>query len=199
MAYTVRQTVPASSSSLYYTEQILDARRYIRISRRISLAFRAVGGAGLGRDPENFFLGGGPTLRGYRYSELYGSRFGLGNFELRFPLLDFLVWPIEGFVIGGFRGLFFVDIGSAWGHYDDTSPYPDDWQWYTDDEDLEYDHFTFATKEGGWHLVHGKMSFGTGIRWWFGYFDVKLDWGWRTNLRGVETPPRFHFTLGYDF
>jgi len=199
MAYTVRQTVPATSSSLYYTEQILDARRYIRVSRRISLAFRAVGGAGLGRDPENFFLGGGSTLRGYRYSELYGSRFGLGNFELRFPLLDFLVWPIEGFVIGGFRGLFFVDIGSAWGHYNDRSPYPDDWQWSTNDEDLEYDHFTFATKEGGWHLVHGKMSFGTGIRWWFGYFDVKLDWGWRTNLRDVETPPRFYFTLGYDF
>ncbi|NIT35195.1 MAG: BamA/TamA family outer membrane protein [candidate division Zixibacteria bacterium] len=199
MAYTVRQTVPATTSSLYYTEQILDVRRYIRISRRISLAFRAVGGVGLGRDPQNFFLGGGSTLRGYRYSELYGSRFGLGNFELRFPLLDFLVWPIEGFVIGGFRGLFFVDLGSAWGRYDDRSPYPDDWQWSTNDEDLEYDHFTFASKEGGWHLVHGKMSFGTGIRWWFGYFDVKLDWGWRTNLRGVETPPRFHFTLGYDF
>lgn len=199
MAYTVRQTAPISSSSLYYTEQVLDVRRYIRISNRVSLAFRAVGGLDTGRDPQPFFLGGGSTLRGYEYSQLYGSRFGLGNFEFRFPLLDVLVWPIEGFAIGGFRGVFFTDLGTAWADYDNTSPYPEDHQWYVDKEDQRYDRFTFATSEGGWHLVHGKMAFGTGIRWWLGYFDVKLDWGWRTNLRGVETPPRFHFTLGYDY
>lgn len=199
MMYTVRQTAPATPSSLYYNEQILDLRRYIRISRRVSLAFRAAGGAGLGRDPQNFFLGGGSTVRGYRYDQIYGTRFGLGNFEFRFPIIDFIVWPIEGFAIGGFRGLFFVDVGSAWAEYDNRSIYPDDRQWHTNDEDLAYDHFTFATSEGGWHLVHGKASFGTGIRWWFGYFDLKFDWGWRTNLRRVEKPPRFHFTLGYDF
>ncbi len=199
MVYTVRQTAPATSSSLYYTEQILDARRYIRISRRVSLAFRAVAGLGAGRDPQNFFIGGGDTLRGYRYDEIYGTRFGLGSFEFRFPLIDYLVWPIEGFAIGGFRGLFFVDVGSAWADYDNASVYPDDRQWYTNREDLKYDNFTFATSEGGWHLVHGKAAFGTGFRWWLGYFDLKFDWGWRTNLRGVEAPPRFHFTLGYDF
>ncbi len=199
ISYTVRQTAPVSASSLYYTEQVLDLRRYIRLSRRVSLAFRAVGGADLGRDSQDFFLGGGNTLRGYDYYELYGSRFGLGSFEFRFPLLDYLVWPIEGFAIGGFRGLFFADLGSAWGKYDNGSVYPDDWRWYTDKEDQKYDRFTFATSEGGWHLVHGKMAFGTGIRWWFGYFDLKFDWAWRTNLRGVETPPRFHFTIGPDF
>ena len=199
LAYTVRQTVPATPSSLYYTEQLLDARRYIRISRRISLAFRAAGGAGLGRDPQNFFIAGGSTLRGYRYDEVYGTRFGLGSCEFRFPIIDYVVWPIEGFAIGGFRGLFFVDVGSAWGDYDNESIYPDDHQWHTDDEDLEHDRFTFATSEGGWHLVHGKMSFGTGFRWWLGYFDLKFDWGWRTNLRGVEKPPRFQFSLGSDF
>ena len=199
MVYTVRQAAPVASSSLFYTEQVLDVRRYIRISRRVSLAFRAVGGVDSGRDPQLFFLGGGSTLRGYDYSALYGSRFGLGTFEFRFPILDVLVWPIEGFAIGGFRGVFFADLGTAWGDYDNASRYPEDRQWYTDDEDLRYDKFTFATSEGGWHLVHGKMAFGTGIRWWLGYFDVKFDWGWRTNLRGVETPPRFHFTLGYDF
>ena len=199
LAYTVRQTVPATSHSLYYTEQILDARRYIRISRRISLAFRAAASLGSGRDPENFFIGGGSTLRGYRYDEIYGTRFGLGSCEFRFPIVDYVVWPIEGFAIGGFRGLFFVDLGSAWADYDNESIYPDDRQWRTDDEDLEYNRFTFATSEGGWHLVHGKMAFGTGFRWWLGYFDLKFDWGWRTNLRDVEKPPRFHFTLGADF
>ncbi len=199
MTYTVRQTAPATPSSLYYNEQILDLRRYVRISQRVSLAFRAVGGAGLGRDPQNFYLGGGSTLRGYLYDQIYGTRFGLGNFEFRFPIVDFIVWPVEGFAIGGFRGLLFADVGSAWGEYDNASIYPDYRQWHTDDEDLAYDHFTFATSEGGWHLVHGKAAFGTGIRWWFGYFDLKFDWGWRTNLRRVEKPPRFHFTLGYDF
>lgn len=199
LAYTVRQTVPATPSSLYYTEQIFDARRYIRISRRISLAFRAAGGAGLGRDPQNFFIGGGSTLRGYRYDEVYGTRFGLGSFEFRFPIIDYVVWPVEGFAIGGFRGLFFVDVGSAWADYDNESIYPDDRQWHTDEEDLEYDRFTFATSDGGWRLVHGKMAFGTGFRWWLGYFDLKFDWGWRTNLRSVEKPPRFQFSLGSDF
>jgi outer membrane protein assembly factor BamA len=199
MAYTLRQTVPASSSSLFYTEQILDARRYIRISRRVSLAFRAAAGLGTGRDPQNFFIGGGSTLRGYRYDELYGSRFGLGSFEFRFPIIDYVVWPIEGFAIGGFRGLFFVDAGTAWGDYNNESIYPDDHQWHTDEEDLEYSRFTFATSDGGWHLVHGKMAFGTGFRWWLGYFDLKFDWGWRTNLREVEQPSRFQFSLGTDF
>jgi hypothetical protein len=199
LRYTVRQTAPVAESSLFYTEQLLDARRYIRLSNRVSLAFRLVGGLGTGEDPQPYFLGGGATLRGYGYSALYGSRFGLGNFEFRFPLLDVLVWPIEGFAIGGFRGVFFADLGTAWSDYDETSPYPEDHQWYIDKEDQKYDEFTFATSEGGWHLVHGKMAFGTGIRWWLGYFDIKLDWGWRTNLRGVETPARFHFTLGYDY
>jgi Tol biopolymer transport system component len=199
MVYTVRQTAPVTSSSLYYTEQVLDARRYIRISQRVSLAFRAAAGLGTGRDPQNFFIGGGDTLRGYRYDEIYGTRFGLGSFEFRFPILDYLVWPIEGFAIGGFRGLFFVDVGSAWGDYDNSSIFPDDRQWYTNGEDLKYRNFTFATSEGGWHLVHAKAAFGTGFRWWLGYFDLKFDWGWRTNLRDVDKPPRFHFTLGYDF
>ena len=199
MAYTIRQTAPVASSSLFYTEQVLDVRRYIRISNRVSLAFRAVGGLDTGRDPQPFFLGGGSTLRGYDYSQLYGSRFGLGNFEFRFPLLDYVIWPVEGLAIGGFRGVFFTDLGSAWSDYDNNSQYPEDRQWYTDKEDQKYDRFKFATSEGGWHLVHGKMAFGTGIRWWLGTFDVKLDWAWRTNLRGVEKPPRFHFTLGYDY
>jgi WD40 repeat protein len=199
MGYTLRQTTPATNSSLYYTEQVLDARRYVRISRRVSLAFRAAGGLGMGRDPQNFFIGGGSTLRGYRYDELYGTRFGLASCEFRFPIIDYVVWPIEGFAIGGFRGLFFTDLGTAWGDYNNESPYPDDHQWHTSDEDLEYGRFTFASSDGGWHLVHGKMAFGTGFRWWLGYFDLKFDWGWRTNLREVETPPRFQFSLGTDF
>jgi len=199
LSYTLRQTAPVTDESLYYTEQILDLRRYIRISNRVSLAFRAVGGVGSGREPQNFYLGGGSTLRGYSYYQLYGSRFALGSFEFRMPILDYLVWPVEGLVLGGFRTLFFVDLGSAWGDYDNYSPYPDDRQWYTNKEDQKYERFTFASDEGGWHLVHPKMAFGTGLRWWLGFFDVKFDWGWRTNLRGVETPPRFHFTLGYDF
>jgi outer membrane protein assembly factor BamA len=198
--YTVRQTVPSNPRSLYYTEQILDVRRYIRISRRVSLAFRAVGGGDLGRDPQDFYLGGGDTLRGYSYTQLYGSRFALGNFEFRFPILDYLVWPIEGFAIGGFRSLFFVDLGSAWSKdYNNGSIYPEDRQWYTDKEDQKYTRFTFASTEGGWHLVHPKMAFGTGVRWWFGYFDLKLDWAWRTNLHGVDNDPYLHFTLGSDF
>jgi Tol biopolymer transport system component len=198
MSYTVRQTTPVTDSSEYYTEQVLDLRRYVRVSDRVSLAFRLAGGISTGRDPQNFYLGGGSNLRGYRYYQIYGNQFGLGSFEFRMPIIDYIVWPVEGLVLGGFRTLFFVDLGTAWG-FDPNSPYPDDHRWYTGKEDLKYDDFTFATKDGGWHLVHGKMAFGTGLRWWLGYFDVKLDWGWRTNLREVETPPRFHFTLGYDF
>lgn len=199
VSYTVRQTAPVTPTSLYYTEQVLDARRYFRVSDRVSLAFRGALGADVGRDPQKFFLGGGDSLRGYDYYELYGSRFGLGTFEFRFPVLDYLVWPIEGFAIGAFRSLFFVDLGSAWGGFDPSSPYPYDHRWSTRKEDDNYDHFTFATTDGGFHLVHAKMSFGTGIRWWLGYFDMKLDWAWRTDLGSVDRSPMVHFTLGPDF
>lgn len=196
---TVRQTAPVSNSSQFFTETVLDARRYIRLTRRMSFAFRGMAGKDFGRDPGSFFIGGGSTVRGYGYSDIYGSEFAMGNFEFRFPIVDYVVWPIEGFVLGDFRGLVFADFGTAWGAWDPTSVYPEDHQWYTERTDLKYDRYTFATDENGWHLVHGKASFGVGLRWWFGYFDLKLDWAWRTNLHGVENPPVLTFSIGPDF
>jgi len=199
MRYSLEQTIAVSASSLRYTRHTADFRRYIRISDRNSLAFRAVAGYNYGRDPQPYFLGGGLSLRGYKYNALYGTKMFLGNFEYRFPLIDFLVTPIPGLIIGGFRGVFFTDFGTAWSDWDEASAYPEDRQWYVTKEDAKYKSFKLWSTDGGFHLVHAKMSFGLGLRWWFGYFDMMFDWAWRTDLHEVEGPAEFHFTLGYPY
>jgi WD40 repeat protein len=197
--YSMEQTGAVSANSLRYTRHTADVRRYIRISDRNSLAFRVVGGYSYGRDPQPYYLGGGLTLRGYKYNSIYGTKMLLGNFEYRFPLIDFFVTPIPGLIIGGFRGVFFTDFGTAWSDWDEVSAYPEDHQWYVTKEDVNNRSFKLWTTDGGFRLVHAKMSFGLGLRWWFGYFDMMFDWAWRTDLRDVETPAEFHFTLGYPY
>ncbi|UCE28127.1 MAG: PD40 domain-containing protein [Candidatus Coatesbacteria bacterium] len=199
MRYSLEQTIAVSASSLRYTRHTADVRRYIRISDRNNLAFRVVAGYNHGRDPQPYFLGGGLSLRGYKYNALYGTKMFLANFEYRFPLIDFIVTPIPGLIIGGFRGVFFTDFGTAWSDWDEASAYPEDHQWYVTKEDTRYKNFKLWSTDGGFHLVHAKMSFGLGLRWWFGYFDMMFDWAWRTDLREVDGPAEFHFTLGYPY
>jgi outer membrane protein insertion porin family len=81
-----------------------DLRRYWRAGKKNVVASRLLLGFTTGDPPylEQFLLGGGETLRGYRNDRFPGRNMALLNTEFRFPL---------GAKI---KGVLFVDVGDAW-------------------------------------------------------------------------------------
>ena len=122
---------------LRWTEFSADYRRYVPVLFNfLTVAWRTQGSIGIGRDEMVFpkYLGRADYVRGYdreqyaaqfcggifsdqsscNVTELLGSRFLLGNVELRFPLVrrfDLGVIPIS---LPPVDGLFFFDAGIAW-------------------------------------------------------------------------------------
>ena len=120
-----------------------DFRKYIDLSSRYSLAFRFSGGASIGRDAQNYFLGGrlgwlnqqysnngfsldrltdnfftvpALPLRGFAFNSINGSNFSLVNAEFRFPLFAAIVpGAIPILPIYNLTGVAFIDAGTAWG------------------------------------------------------------------------------------
>jgi len=82
-----------------------DFRRYFRVSADSVIAMRILGGTVSGDAPylEQFLIGGGETLRGYRSDRFAGARMVVLNTEYRFPVTENLL------------GVVFVDVGDAWG------------------------------------------------------------------------------------
>jgi len=93
----------------------LDARQYISLSgprrrdkptqEKTIIAVRTILGTSAGTLPffEQFFVGGGDSLRGYRDDRFWGSNLFLTSAELRYPLAP------------KFKGVLFADLGDAWG------------------------------------------------------------------------------------
>ncbi len=108
-------SVPGTYGSATFLKLSLEAREYYSLSGRrpvndptkdeTILALRAVLGGSTGTLPfaEQFFVGGGDTLRGYRDSRFWGKYEFLSSIELRQPLAP------------KFTGVLFTDIGDAWG------------------------------------------------------------------------------------
>ena len=65
----------------------------------------------MGNLPNIYYFGGLDTLRGLDYASIYGNTVGYANFEYRFPLIDFLIFPIGG--LRSIRGKVFFDIGGG--------------------------------------------------------------------------------------
>lgn len=96
-----------------FTKTAVDARRYFSRKgpktspedRRVTLAMRLRAGLAGGTLPffEQFFVGGGESLRGYREDRFWGDRMLLASIELRKPLAQAI------------SGVLFVDYGDAWG------------------------------------------------------------------------------------
>ncbi len=92
---------------------IYDLRHYLPIAGRTFLAARASYGLSSGRVPDRIRLGGSWTLRGFRFNDLQGDRFALGNLELRFPVP--VVVSVGSFpIIRAVQGAIFGDVGDAW-------------------------------------------------------------------------------------
>ncbi len=189
-------------NSLGYTSIEGDVRSYSRLGRDHSLVFRLAAGSSIGRDPQQFFLGGngfwwGPQyarsdlydlehlyfasfqspLRGYDFYAFRGNRFMLMNLELRFPLIRLLAlgWPLP-LVIPDIRGALFTDIGMAW----------DDW-------DVQ------PFRSGSLGFEDLKSGVGLGARMNLGFLILRLDVAWQNTLREIRGKPRWSIALGPEF
>lgn len=183
-----------------------DYRTYFRFWTDYSFAFRFSSGYSWGANPQRFFLGGvdnwinrqfsnnsiplnSPAdfaflsaalpLRGFDYAEEIGTKYGLVNMELRFPLIRYLVTGALPILFSNIIGVAFIDAGAAWNQ----------------NRDLRL----FTRNENG-SLITNDLLTGTGVgaRVYFLYFLLKFDVAWAYNFNSF-TQPRFYISLGYDF
>ena len=97
-----------------YTSFLADYRNYHRLPGGVVYAFRLNGRFSFGDEGQRHYLGGAYTIRGYGRRSVYGTRVGLMNHELRFPIVDRLVlrMPMGPFDLPVIYGSLFMD--AAW-------------------------------------------------------------------------------------
>lgn len=188
-----------------------DYRKYFMVNRDYNAAFRLSGGASFGQNPERFFLGGIDNwinykssfgtlrtgtiqdvffsrfvtpLRGAYYYEAEGSRYLLGNFEFRFPLIQFLGLGFPPLSLFNIRGTMFYDIGTAF--------YPDPGKFFTSEW-----RATRINEAGEREFKDIVSGYGVGARIYFLYFLLRIDVAWRYTLNG-SSQPIWYFSLGGD-
>ncbi len=113
---TLGNTTDVQHSNVNFYTIILDARKYFRLSNRVTYAARAMTRYNHGKEALPFFMGGSWDLRGYRRWSLWGNKIFLINHELRFPFIDrFIInFPFGGMGFNAIRGATFLDLGNAW-------------------------------------------------------------------------------------
>jgi Tol biopolymer transport system component len=183
-----------------------DYRDYNKFLREYVFAFRLSGGVSMGRDRQFFFIGGTdgwinqrfeggqipivnvedyafltPVLpmRGFNYSAQRGSKYGVANFELRFPLVRYFILGALPIGFQNILGTAFLDVGSAW----DKSP---TWQAFSTDR-----FGAIKTKD----LLIGT---GFGARFIFFGLPFRVDVAWRFNYQSFSAP-FWYFALGPEF
>ena len=196
-----------------------DVRKYIKLGSTALLAFRARAYKSWGSTPSYIYFGGNSEMRGYDYLQFVGSNAFFGNAELRFPLIDAMATPIG--IIGGVRGLAFVDIGGA--GFSNTG-----YKFATNESQIVTPviGYDFDAVNGvyipiygspvsitGFRLVDGRASYGIGLETFALGFPIHFDWSWRTLLNktwedvvfganggsALWGKARFQFWIGYDF
>ena len=149
----------STDGSTLVSNFVLDARKYIPITRRTNFAFRLFGYSSTGNAPEPFYIGGRDTVRGFQNRSIGGYRAFYGNVEFRFPLIDQLVLPFLAFQ--GIRGVAFFDIGGAW------FPEVNSFSFLDDDDRLED-----AVASYGFGIT--ARLFGLSVNWDFSQrYDLK--------------------------
>jgi Tol biopolymer transport system component len=199
-------TPKLGASGLSFVNIEGDYRTYLRLGKNYTLALRLAGGGSFGRNPQKFVLGGvdnwinrtfdggyipiteaedyiflelGVPLRGYNYNAAFGSRYGLFNFEFRYPLLAFLQAGPLPLGLQTLGGVMFFDMGSTWNKERDLRLFTRDEEGATVTQDL-------------------LMGMGTGARIYFLAFLVRFDVAWAWDVKSFS-PPKYYFSLGYDF
>ncbi|MDZ7335347.1 MAG: hypothetical protein ONB32_09310 [candidate division KSB1 bacterium] len=113
---TLGNTLDVQHSNVNFYTIIFDARKYFRLSRRVTFATRAMTRYNHGKEALPFVMGGSWDLRGYRRWSLWGNKIFLVNGELRFPFIDRfnINFPFGGMGFSAIRGASFIDLGNAW-------------------------------------------------------------------------------------
>jgi Tol biopolymer transport system component len=183
-----------------------DYRTYLRMGRSYSLALRLAGGGSFGANPQKFIIGGvsnwinrtfeggyiplenaedfiflqvGVPLRGYNYNAAIGSKYGMFNFEFRYPLFAFLQAGPLPIGLQSLAGAMFFDMGAAW--------------------NKEKQFRAFERDENGSIVARDLlMGMGTGARVFFLAFLLKFDVAWAWSGSSFS-PPKYYFSLGTDF
>lgn len=205
-AFNAFGTPKLGSAGLSFINVTGDYRTYLRLGRQYSIALRLAGGGSFGRNPQKFIIGGvdnwinrtfeggyvplenaedyiflqtGLPLRGYNYNAGIGSRYGLFNFEFRYPLFAFLQAGPLPIGLQSINGAMFFDMGAAWNHENQLKAFTKDAAGNTVTKDL-------------------LMGMGTGARIFFLGFLVKMDVAWAWYYSGFSEP-KYYFSLGADF
>jgi outer membrane protein assembly factor BamA len=135
-------------------------------------------------------------MHGYDYLSFVGQNAVFGDAELRFPLIDAALTPIG--VIGGIRGVAFVNVGGAWfpnQGYKFASNAPETVRpvvGYSTGPDgsISIDPTTglpevkYGNPEtiSGLRLENSRASYGLGFETFLLGFPLHFDWAWRTLL-----------------
>jgi outer membrane protein assembly factor BamA len=182
----------------------VDFRKYFHIGKKFVLATRAGIGANLAlsndKPGRRYFLGGTENwlifdinqsnyennisnyfysdfvlpFRGWRYFDLTGSKYAVGNIEFRFPFVKeiSIVWPLP-IEVRYINGVLFTDVGNAW----DTN-----------------------THRSGLPIpstLYGGIGFGMRVN--LGMFVLRYDRAWKTDWVNYVKDPVTYFSLGADF
>ncbi len=180
-----------------------DMRHYVDLGNQYSLALRGAGGASFGPGPQRFMIGGvdnwlnwdytdrmpienaedftfltpSNPLRGFDFGQQIGSKYFLGNMELRFPLFRALVTGPLPMLFQYVSGAVFLDAGAAWDH--DFHPF---------------------TRDVRGQLMTDQLLLGTGLgarAYVFG-IPARLDVGWSFDF-DHWSKPKYYLSMGYDF
>jgi hypothetical protein len=170
--YQIRKSF--AKKDLDYLTNYLDLRSYSLFSKRYSFATRLNAGISTGRSPDRFDLHGYYGVRALD-EELSGEKKILTSAELRVPFLDYfaMAFPVP-LALGNVRGSIFADAGSVWDNNKDFR----------------------GVNQG--KLQDIKLGYGFGPRLNVGYFVLKLDICWLTDLSKISKPI-YYLSLTEDF
>jgi len=131
-------------------------------------------GISTGESPQRFTLDGLYGVRALN-EDIDGERMVLGSAELRFPFFDYIsiAFPVP-LQLRNIRGSIFADIGAAWDKNSDFRGVIDG------------------------KLNDIKFGYGFGPRINLGYFVLKLDIAWLTDLSNISKP-MYYLSLTEDF
>lgn len=183
-----------------------DYRTYLRFWTDYSFVVRLSGGYSDGPNAQRFFMGGIENwinrtfatteipiqstsdyafltavlpMRGYNYSEQIGTKYFLMNYELRFPLIRYLIPGPLPILFSNILGVAYVDIGSAWNNTSNLQLFKRNLNGSVVSKDL-------------------LMGTGVGARVFFLYFLLRFDVAWAYNGDRFAKPI-FYFSIGADF
>jgi outer membrane protein assembly factor BamA len=195
-----------------------DARYYMRIGGTGLLAMRLRGFKSEGDAPDFLYFGGNSEMRGYEYLQFVGQNAVFANAELRFPLIEAMLTPLG--VLGGVRGVAFVNVGGAYFNGDDYRFIETKPETYrpiigyqnpeTGNPEVQYGP---PVQIDGFRLRDARGSYGIGLETFALGFPIHFDWSWKTLFNkdwenalflaqgGSDAfrKAKFSVWIGYDF